>query len=293
MFRITALSVAFFSLFAVPVAFAGSSEMQSEQPSVDKSLYNLFHPTPDNLLRPYSADRPSQSTGPYTVDAGHFYFEASAVSYLFDESDGVRTRQWNVLPFNFRMGLTNNVELDLSYGDYFRLHLRDRAAGVTEMHNGFGDLVVQSKINLIGNDSGRVAFGLIPFLKFPTNTNGLGNDSIEGGLGLPLQIALPGGFSLGLETGVNFIRNSADTGYDPAFFNAIVVGHSLFSDKLTGYVEFYDVANTSGDASNAAYIDAGLVYQIFPNAEIDLGCNFGVTDAATDFQPFTGFSFRF
>jgi hypothetical protein len=29
---------------------------------------------------------------------------------------------------------------------------------------------------------------------------------------------------------------------------------------------------------------SGLVYQILPNAEIDLGCNFGVTDAAADFR---------
>jgi hypothetical protein len=173
------------------------------------------------------------------------------------------------------------------------LHIRDRATGVTETRNGFGDFVVQSKINLLGNDDGKIAFSLIPFVKFPTNTDGLGNDSIEGGLGLPLQIALPGGFGLGLETGINYVRNSVDSGYDSAFFNAIVVSHTLFSDKLSGYAEFYDVANTDSEGTNPAYIDAGLVYQILPNAEIDRGCNFGITAAAPDYQPFTGFSFRF
>ena len=280
-----------------PTGWAGSNggDTSSAPPSpgADKSHYNLFQPTPDNLLRSFSADRPSQSLGPYTVDAGHYYFETSVVSYLFDEpGDGTRVRQWNIAPINFRIGLTNNVELDLAYGDYVHLRIEDRATGQATTKNGFGDFIVQSKINLLGNDGGKFSFGLIPFLKFPTNTNDLGNDSVEGGLGLPLAIALPGGFSLGLETGVNFVRNGDDDGYDPVFLNAILVSHTVFSDKVSVYGEFFSLVNGS-TSTVSAYIDTGLVYQILPNAEIDLGCNFGVTNAAADFQPFTGFSFRF
>lgn len=285
----------FFFLCAVaPLASAGEPEHPVAAPAPDKSQYNLFHPVPASELRSFSADRPSQSTGPYTVDAGHYYFETSVVSYVFDEpNDGTTVRQWNVLPFNFRIGLTNNVELDLAYADYVHLEIRDRAAGTTETRRGFGDLTLQAKINLLGNDGGKVAFGLIPFLKIPTNTNGLGNDSIEGGLGLPLQFSLPGGFSLGLETGAQAVRNDADNGYDPAFFNAVLLSHTLFSDRLSGYVEFYDVATAHTETTNAAFIDAGLVFQISPNAEVDLGCNFGLTEAAPDYQPFVGFSVRF
>ncbi len=263
-------------------------------PVAETSPYNLFHPTPDNLLRSFSADRPSQSTGPYTVDAGHYYFETSVLSYLFDEPGGRTTvRQWNVLPFNFRIGLTSNVELDLSYASYFRLRIRDGAAGRTETRRGFGDLILQSKINLHGNDEGDVAFGLIPFLKFPTNSNDLGNDSIEGGLSIPFQAALPGGFTLGLQSGVNFVRNGADTGYEPAFINAVLLGHTLFTDKLSAYVEFYSVVTGTSSAIHAAFFDTGLAYQILPNASVDFGCNFGLTRAAPDYQPFVGFTVRF
>ncbi|MBA3961120.1 MAG: transporter [Chthoniobacterales bacterium] len=260
----------------------------------DKSEFNLFHPTPNNLLRSFSADRPSQSTGPYTVDAGHFYLEISADSYLFDEpGGGTRVERWNVAPFNFRIGLTNDVELDFAYADYIHLRIEDRASGKTETHDGLGDFVLQAKINLLGNDGGKVALSLIPFLKIPTNTNGLGNDSVEGGLGIPFQAMLPGGLTLALETGAQAVRNDSDTGYDPAFFNAVLLSHSLFVDKLTGYLEYYDVGTANSETTHAAFIDTGLIYQILPNAEIDLGCNFGVTDAAPDYQPFVGFSFRF
>ena len=266
---------------------------QTSPPATEKSAYNLFNPVPNELLRSFSADRPSQSTGPYTVDAGHFYFETSALSYLFDEpGDGTRVRRWNAASFNFRIGLTNNVELDLAYADYIHLRIEDRASGQTTTRSGFGDLILQSKINLLGNDGGAVAFGLIPYLKIPTNTDHLGNDSVEGGLGIPLQIALPGGFGLGLETGVQFVRNGNDDGYDPAFFNAALISHTLVG-QLSGYVEFYDAVTANSDTTNAAYLDAGLVYQILPNAEVDIGCNFGLTEAAPDYQPFVGFSFRF
>ena len=49
---------------------------------VDKSQYNLFNPTPDNLLREFETSRPDQTTGPHTVDAGHFYLELG----LFENS---------------------------------------------------------------------------------------------------------------------------------------------------------------------------------------------------------------
>ncbi|MGI9088079.1 MAG: transporter [Chthoniobacterales bacterium] len=261
-------------------------------PAPDKSQYNLFQPTPIDLLRSFAADRPSQSTGPYTVDAGHFYFETSVVGFLYDEPDARTTvRQWNVLPFNFRLGLTNNVELDLAYGDYF--HVRTRSAGQTTTQSGFGDFILQSKINLFGNDGGAISFGLIPFLKFPTNSGDLGNDSIEGGLSVPFQASLPAGFSLGLLSGVNFVRNGADTRYEAQFINAVLLSHSLISPKLSAYGEFYSVVTRGDGGGHAAYFDAGLVYQIRPNAEIDFGCNFGLTKSAPDFQPFTGFAFRF
>ena len=43
-------------------------------------------------------------------------------------------------------------------------------------------------------------------------------------------------------------------------------------------------------------VDTGLIYYIgkfMRNFSADFGCNFGVTRAAADFEPFTGFSVRF
>ncbi|MBL9218279.1 MAG: hypothetical protein JNG82_07315 [Opitutaceae bacterium] len=38
---------------------------------------------------------------------------------------------------------------------------------------------------------------------------------------------------------------------------------------------------------------AGFADARWPNEQLDLGCNFGVTHSAPDYQPFIGFSRRF
>ena len=40
-------------------------------------------------------------------------------------------------------------------------------------------------------------------------------------------------------------------------------------------------------------VDVGFTYALSEDAVLDFGCNFGVTEAAPDFNPFVGFSVRF
>jgi len=58
---------ALFCVFQIDPAFAG------ERP--DKRRYNLFHPTPDALLREMATDRPDKTESAYSVDAGHYQIE--------------------------------------------------------------------------------------------------------------------------------------------------------------------------------------------------------------------------
>jgi hypothetical protein len=40
-------------------------------------------------------------------------------------------------------------------------------------------------------------------------------------------------------------------------------------------------------------VDLGFTYGIGDNTQLDLGCNFGVTDSAPDYSPFLGLTVRF
>jgi hypothetical protein len=47
---------------------------------------------------------------------------------------------------------------------------------------------VRAKVNLWGNDGGSSAAGLIPYVKAPSATLGIGNGAVEEGLLAPVQV---------------------------------------------------------------------------------------------------------
>ncbi len=256
----------------------------------DKSGYTLFHPTPANLLREMSTDRPDRTESPYTVDAGHVQLEMDFANFTADRDGGARTRGWNVAPFNFKIGLLNNVDLQILFDSY--LHERVREDGATRTRSGVGDLAFRMKINLWGNDGGKTAFAIMPFVSLPTNSAQLGGDSVQGGVIVPLAVELPGGWGMGLMAEVDFLRNEGRGGYHTEFVNTLTFSHDIVG-KLGGYVEFFSAVSTEGGARWVATFDLGLTYNLTENIQFDAGCNFGVTRAAEDVNPFIGVSVRF
>ncbi len=282
-------------LAAATGVFAGDTLPPASTP--DKDRYTLFDPVPNDQQREFSPDRPSQFTGPVTVDAGHVQLEMDLANYVYDRHNPERARvdidQWNAAPFDLRIGLTKRTELDVLYEGYINLRTRDRDARTVSTQSGFGDLTLLFKYNLFGNEGGTFAFGILPYLKLPTNTAHFGNKRVEGGVELPLSINLPANFQLGLQTEFDAVRNDADTRYEAAFTNIAYLGYNFLDKKFTVYAEWYSRVNRGSDSEVDGEVDAGLIYYIGKNAEVDCGCNFGVTRAAPDYQPFVGLSVRY
>jgi Putative MetA-pathway of phenol degradation len=86
------------------------------------------------------------------------------------------------------------VDLQLVVENY--IYERVRADGVTTRKSGFGDLTTRLKVSLWGNDGGGTAFAVMPFVEFPTNTGGLGNKRVEGGIIFPRAVELPYGWGI-------------------------------------------------------------------------------------------------
>ncbi|MBN9564293.1 MAG: hypothetical protein J0H14_26740 [Alphaproteobacteria bacterium] len=82
----------------------------SEAPAVtlDKSQFNLFNPTPENALRPFSTDRPGKTHSSLTVDAGHFQLEGDLWNYTWDHwtKDDSTLRATTVVNPNLKLGVT-------------------------------------------------------------------------------------------------------------------------------------------------------------------------------------------
>jgi hypothetical protein len=278
---------------ALHAAEAGN---ELEQPRTDKSRYHLFSPTPRELMREMSTDRPDKTESAYSVDAGHFQFEMDLVSYAHDrdKSGGgdTRTDAYAIAPVNLKLGLLNNVDLQVMLDTYNHVRVKDRAAGTVERRSGFGDVTTRLKVNMWGNDGGRTALAMMPFMKFPSNQGGLGNNAVEGGVIFPLAVELPHGWGMGLMTEFDFLRNEADSGYHTAFVNTITLGHDICG-KLGGYVEFFSEVSTERGARWVGTLDLGLTYGLTDNIQLDAGINIGVTKSADDLNPFIGLSWRF
>ena len=285
-----ALALVVFSCLLAATGTAAAED--AAKPLPDKSGYNLFHPTPHDLMRELTPDRPDKTESPYTVDAGHLQLEMDVVTFTLYRSNDARIESWNVAPVNFKIGLLNNVDLQFIFDNYLYVRIEDRQAHQMTTQSGVGDLTTRLKINLWGNDGGQTAFGVLPFVKFPTNTDHLGNYAVEGGVILTLAVKLPAGWDLGLETGCSFLRDEQDRGYHKEFANSVTVGHDLIG-KLGGYLEFFSSVSTERDASWVGTVDLGLTYGLTDNIQLDAGVNLGVTHAADDVNAFTGFTVRF
>ncbi|MEJ0091860.1 MAG: transporter [Limisphaerales bacterium] len=258
----------------------------------DKSSYNFFNPVPDTLLRELSPDRPDKTESPYTLDAGHYQLEMDFANYTYNESDDTTTKAWNFAPFNIKVGLLNQVDFQVIFDNYLNVRTEGGAAGTSTSQSGVGDLTARIKINLWGDDGGETAFALLPYVLFPTVTGGLGNHAIEGGVIFPLAVKLPQDFDLGLETAVSCLRDDSDPNYHADFMNSVTVGHDLIG-KLSGYLEFFSEVSTEQHSGWVGTVDVGLEYLVTENIQLDGGCNFGVTRAADDYNPFAGITWRF
>ena len=278
-------------VFSAAVAIAETAQ-PADSPAPNNSCYNLFNPVPDALLRELSPDRPDKTESPYTVDAGHFMLEMDFANYTYDQSGGITTKAWNVAPFNLKVGLLNNVDFQVVFDNYLNVRTEGGAPGASTTQSGVGDLTTRLKINLWGDDGGQTAFALLPFLKFPTSTDGLGNDAIEGGIIFPLAVKLPHDFDLGLETAFSCLHDYNDVNYHADFINSVILDHAIIG-KLSGYLEFFSDLSTEPHSGWVGTLDTGLEYLVTKNLQLDCGCNFGVTSAADDYNPFAGITMRF
>ncbi len=275
---------------AVTPAFRTPAQ-EANDPLPDKSGYNLFNPVPENMMRELSPDRPDQTESAYTVDAGHYQLEMDFVNFTYDKTDGTTTKAWDVGDFNFKAGLLNNVDVQLIYDNYLNVHTED-SSGKSTTQSGFGDLTTRLKVNLWGDDSGKTAFALLPYVTFPTSTENLGNNALEGGVIFPLAVSLPYDFDLSLETAVSLMKNDDNGGDHEEFIASASVDHQIIG-KLSGYVEFFSNFATESHAGWVGTVDTGLEYLVTKNIQLDCDCHFGVTPAAADFNPFAGITVRF
>src|SRR6266566_2716636 len=247
---------------AGPTAGAFGAEAQPSTVA-DKGQFNLFNPTPRELVREITTDRPDKTESPFTVDSGHFQIEADILNYTYDRYNPARTdsrvETLRIAPMNLKVGLCNDVDLQLVLETYESVRTHDLTTGAVRKNRGFGDILIRTKWNAWGNDGGTTAFGVMPYVKLPTNQDKLGNDSVEGGAIFPFALELPAGWSMGLMTQLDLVHDASGSGNHPEFLNSVTFGHDIIGN-LAGYAEFFSAVSTESGSDWIGTVDVGLTY---------------------------------
>ena len=265
-------------------------------PAPDKSSYTLFNPTPLELRRVYNTDRSSKTDSPFTIDAGVFQIETDVFNYTLDRDNtsdaNVRVRTIIAGQTNFKVGLTNWMDLQIFPQAYVERRTSGADFGRAMTQGGFGDTTVRLKINLIGNEGGKFVLGILGSLKVPTNENHLGNSVYEPAFEIPINLTLPAGFTFFAQSRIDVLDRAGSGKRRVQFSNPVGLSRTIVG-KLSGYAEFYDAVSTGDGYPWVGTVDGGLTYQVAPNFSIDLNAYYGVTKSADEINVFTGFGYRF
>lgn len=255
----------------------------ADEAPADKSSYTVFNATPVNLMRDLAPDRPDLTESPFTVDAGHCQLELSFFEWAKDSD----YESLQIVPFNLKVGLTNNMDLQFLLAPYNR----QRAFSHTDQ--GVSDAAVRLKINLWGNDGEGVwhtAFGVMPYVTIPFGADAFTADSVQGGVIFPFAVTLPGEFELGAMAEFDFVSDGAG-GRDTLLTHSATLSHKLGQD-LEGYIEYAGIVDLDGDLRYRGFLDLGLVYEVNKNISFDCGVNIGLTRAAENVRIFAGMTVR-
>ena len=254
------------------------------QTDLVKHNYKLFRPTPKDQMRGFETDRPDMTENAYTIDAGHFQLETDLFKTNRSSVEGIKTIQNSFNVVNLKLGLTNSLDIQFIAESFVSTKVMDQNS--TKTNSAFGNLTIRLKQNIWGNDDGKTAFAILPFIKIPTTSD----DKITGGIVLPFAIALSNNWDFGSQFVTALEKNQLLNGYHMNYLTSATISHPLFV-KCDFFSEVS--AFRESELKNYEYsVNAGLVYELKENIKLDSGMYYGLKNTSSKVY-FLGLSFRY
>ena len=240
---------------------------------------------------PICTDRPGKGSATCTVPKGHFQIETGLADWSLTNAAGERDTELDLGASAIKYGVTDHIHIELDVVPLIRT--TSRAAGIHDHASGVGDTLVRVKQELALGD-GPWSAALYPYVKLPTASHRLGNGKVEGGLVVPLGLALgKSQWSLSATPEVDAAADADGHGYHPAMAQVFALGWQA-SDALNLSAEVWgswdwDPAGTTRKAS----LDGSAAYRLGSNTQLDGGANFGLNRNTADIELYGGVSTRF
>ncbi|MBU6166131.1 MAG: transporter [Alphaproteobacteria bacterium] len=247
-------------------------------------------PTASTADAPICTDRPTKSNFACTVPKGLIQIEADGFNWLSNQIGGTRTDQLLFSNPTFKYGLSRSSDIQVNWVPFTRLRGRDAAGNVTTL-SGVGDVTVRFKERLTGPD-GAFQLALLPFVKLPTARPGIGNRKVEGGIAVPINYSVPGGWTVTLGPQLDVLADFDGQGHHVGFTGLINIAKQL--GQFTLYNEIWTNQNfdPSGTVRQYSY-DVSLAWLPSPHWQFDVGANIGLNRNTPDVVSYIGISTRF
>jgi hypothetical protein len=240
-------------------------------------------------LRELATDRPDRTESPITVDKGHGQLELDFFSIVDDRTLGFRQRTVDLGAINAKIGLRRNMDLQL-VGRLLTTSIDDDGDLLTGRSRSVPDVTARLKVNVWGNDGGRTAFALMPFVTVPTSD--VSRHTIEGGLIAPLGIALGRGWDMGLMAEADAVPAETGSGHQLNLLQTATVSHAI-AGSLGGYVEAASETMFGAVTRAAVTGNGGLTLGVGDHLQFDAGLNVGLNKHAERVRAFVGMARRF
>jgi hypothetical protein len=227
-------------------------------------------------------DRPSQTSTPNTVVKNRFQFEGG-VQKQHDISNGHHTDDYLYPTALLKYGLTNKLELRLlieDEGDYEHTPSKQKVA------SGIKPLKVGLKYNLFKEKGALPNTSIIARAALPkVASEDFKGDYVAPAFRLAMQNSLSKKVTLAYNIAAQWEADDVHAQY------AITLCPQIkMTDKLNAFAEVYSFYSSQETADYRC--DAGFMYKIKPNIQVDISGGLGISKSSPDSYVEAGFSFR-
>jgi hypothetical protein len=237
---------------------------------------------------PICTDRPTKANATCTVPEGAWQLETDVGNATHDAHPGSSTDTLYFVNPYLKYGIGAHTDIEVNWAPAVRILAK--ADGDRHTTRGSGDVYVRVKTALYGGDV--FSASIIPFVKAPTASHGIGNDHWEGGVAMPMSAAVGGGFTVTIGPELDALADADGHGRHLAVTNLVNVAHPL-TGALSVAVEYWrqDNHDPSGRVKQES-ADIAFTYLVEPDLQLDVGANVGVNKATPDHQLYAGVSYR-
>jgi len=221
-------------------------------------------------------DRPDVAESAFVVSTGRFQVETGITSGKARGEEEVSV----ITPFLFRYGFYEDFELRVGGPGLIR----------EEGEANFGDVDLGIKYHLLDESVWTPAIGLISQATLPIASRGAGSDSVDPRFFTTFDKDLPLDFTIEWNLGAGYIDKPEDSGRFFQVLYAASLSRSLVNPLIV-FAEVYGVSKVEPGEGASVNTDFGVIFRISKNIVVDLGGDFGITNAKQR-NAFIGLSFR-